>query len=72
MTQTTKIISPAAKSKFFDYKDISILKNYISENNKIIPKRTTGLTAKEQRSLSNAVKLARFLALIPYCDQHKG
>lgn len=60
------------KSKIFDYKDIITLKNYISENNKIIPKRTTGLTAKEQRSLSNAVKLARFLALIPYCDQHKG
>lgn len=60
------------KTKIFDYKDISTLKNYISENNKIIPKRTTGLTAKEQRSLSKAVKLARFLALIPYCDQHKG
>lgn len=58
--------------KTFDYKDISTLKNYISENNKIIPKRTTGLSAKEQRALSKAVKLARFLALIPYCDQHKG
>lgn len=60
------------KAKIFDYKDIANLKTYISENNKIIPKRTTGLSAKEQRSLSRAVKLARFLALIPYCDQHKG
>lgn len=60
------------KTKTFDYKDITNLKSYISENNKIIPKRTTGLSAKEQRSLSRAVKLARFLALIPYCDQHKG
>lgn len=68
MTQQTKI----NKTKIFDYKDILTLKNYISENNKIIPKRTTGLSAKEQRSLSKAVKLARFLALIPYCDQHKG
>lgn len=58
--------------KFFDYKDVAGLKNYISENNKIIPKRTTGLTSKEQRSLSKAVKIARFIALIPYCDQHKG
>jgi small subunit ribosomal protein S18 len=58
-------------NKTFDYKDISILKNYISENNKIMPKRITGLTAKEQRSLAKAIKLARFLALIPYCDQHK-
>jgi len=60
------------KTKTFDYKDITNLKSYVSENNKIIPKRTTGLSAKEQRSLSRAVKLARFLALIPYCDQHKG
>lgn len=60
------------KTKIFDYKDITNLKSYVSENNKIIPKRTTGLSAKEQRSLSRAVKLARFLALIPYCDQHKG
>ncbi len=57
--------------RFFDYKDIQILKNYISENGKIIPKRTTGLTAKEQRNLSKAIKLARYVALIPYCDQHK-
>ena len=57
--------------RFFDYKDIQTLKNYISENGKIIPKRTTGLTAKEQRNLSKAIKLARYVALIPYCDQHK-
>ncbi|CAB3976242.1 30S ribosomal protein S18 [Candidatus Azoamicus ciliaticola] len=68
MNQQIKI----KKTKTFDYKDIINLKSYISENNKIIPKRTTGLSAKEQRSLARAVKLARFLALIPYCDQHKG
>lgn len=71
MTQLNNIKKTIIK-KEFDYKDILTLKNYISENNKIIPKRTTGLTAKEQRSLANAVKLARYLALIPYCDQHKG
>ncbi len=71
MTQINKTITNISKCKTFDYKDISTLKNYISENNKIMPKRTTGLTAKEQRALANAVKLARFLALIPYCDQHK-
>jgi len=58
-------------TKTFDYKDILELKNYISETYKIIPKRTTGLTAKEQRLLAKAVKISRFLALIPYCDQHK-
>ncbi len=59
------------KCKVFDYKDIQTLKNYISENGKIIPKRATGLKAKEQRALARAVKNARFLALLPYCDQHK-
>lgn len=71
MTQITKPISNTVKCKIFDYKDITTFKNYISENNKIMPKRTTGLTAKEQRILAKTVKLARFLALIPYCDQHK-
>ncbi len=56
----------------FDYKDVATLKNYISENDKIIPKRTTGLSAKEQRKLAKSIKLARFLALIPYCGQHKA
>ncbi|HFL8824096.1 MAG TPA: 30S ribosomal protein S18 [Candidatus Azoamicus sp. OHIO1] len=59
------------RKKIFDYKDIANLKNFISENGKIIPKRTTGLTAKEQRQLAKAIKYARFLSLIPYCDQHK-
>ncbi len=58
--------------KSFDYKDTTILKNYIAENGKIMPKRITGLNALEQRKLAKAVKLARFLALLPYCDQHKG
>lgn len=59
------------KTKIFDYKDVQNLKNYISENGKIIPKRTTGLNAKEQRNLSKAIKIARFLSLLPYCDKHK-
>ncbi len=59
------------KIKKFDYKDITTLKNYISESGKIIPKRVTGLSAKDQRALANAVKLSRYLALLPYCDQHK-
>ena len=71
MNQISKKHIDKYKEKKFDYKDIANLKNYISENDKIIPKRTTGLTAKEQRSLSKAIKLARFIGLIPYCDQHK-
>lgn len=69
MTTQEKITKNNTKK--FDYKDILTLKNYVSEHGKIIPKRTTGLNAKEQRSLANAVKIARILALLPYCDQHK-
>ncbi len=53
-----------------DYKDIGILKDFISENGKIIPARITGTKAKYQRQLSIAIKRARFLALLPYSDQH--
>ena len=53
-----------------DYKDAELLKNYISETGKIIPSRITGTSAKFQRMLSVAIKRSRFLALIPFCDQH--
>ncbi|MCB5195240.1 MULTISPECIES: 30S ribosomal protein S18 [Deefgea] len=53
-----------------DYKDVALLKDFISENGKIIPARITGTKAKYQRQLSTAIKLARFLALLPYTDQH--
>lgn len=54
-----------------DYKDINLLRNYIMENGKIVPSRITGTSAKYQRQLSTAIKRARFLALIPYCDSHE-
>ena len=57
--------------KEIDYKDINLLKNYIMENGKIVPSRITGTSAKYQRQLSTAIKRARFLALLPYCDSHK-
>ncbi|MBK4775734.1 30S ribosomal protein S18 [Candidatus Pantoea edessiphila] len=54
-----------------DYKDIIMLKNYITENGKIVPSRITGTCAKYQRQLSRAIKRARYLSLIPYTDRHK-
>lgn len=54
-----------------DYKDIGLLKNYITESGKIVPSRITGTSAKYQRQLSTAIKRARFLALLPYTDGHK-
>ena len=53
-----------------DYKDLGILKGYISETGTIVPSRITGTKAKYQRQLGTAIKRARFLALIPFCDSH--
>jgi small subunit ribosomal protein S18 len=53
-----------------DYKDIGLLKQFITETGKIIPSRITGTKARYQRQLSTAIKRARFLALLPYCDSH--
>lgn len=56
--------------KEVDYKDVEVLKEFITENGKIIPARITGTKAHFQRQLSTAIKRARFLALLPYTDLH--
>jgi small subunit ribosomal protein S18 len=53
-----------------DYKDLGILKSYITETGKIVPSRITGTKSHYQRQLAIAVKRARYLALLPYTDQH--
>ena len=53
-----------------DYKDIDLLKDFITETGKIVPSRVTGTKAKYQRQLSTAIKRARYVALLPYSDQH--
>ena len=53
-----------------DYKDVSLLRNYVTESGKIVPSRITGTSAKYQRQLATAIKRARFLALLPYTDLH--
>ena len=53
-----------------DYKDLNTLKGYVTESGKIVPSRITGTKARYQRQLSKAVKRARYLALLPYTDQH--
>ena len=57
--------------KEIDYKDIDLLKQYITETGKIVPSRITGTKAKYQRQLARAVKRSRFLALLPYSDAHE-
>jgi len=49
-----------------DYKDVAMLKHYITERGKIIPRRITGASARHQRMLTRAIKLARQIALLPY------
>ena len=53
-----------------DYKDLGLLKAYITETGKIVPSRITGTSANYQRQLSTAIKRARYLALLPYTDRH--
>ena len=52
-------------------KDVELLKQYISDNGKIVPSRITGTSNKYQRQLATAIKQARYLALLPYTDNHQ-
>ncbi len=56
----------ADENKAIDYKDVNLLKRYVSERGKILPRRITGNCAKHQRALTLAVKRARHIALMPY------
>jgi small subunit ribosomal protein S18 len=60
----------SAEGLDIDYKDLVLLKQYVSESGKIVPSRITGTSAKYQRQLADAVKRARYLALLPYSDSH--
>ena len=60
----------AEKVEWIDYKDVDLLKDFVNENGKIIPARITGTKTGYQRQLSDAIKRARYLALLPYTDLH--
>ncbi|MFZ9534615.1 MAG: 30S ribosomal protein S18, partial [Vulcanococcus sp.] len=61
-------LSPIKPGEPIDYKDVDLLKKFITERGKILPRRLTGLTAKQQRDLTNAVKRARIMALLPFVN----
>ena len=52
--------------KIIDYKDIELLKKYITKFNKIVPRYYSGVSLKNQKKLANAIKIARYMALLPY------
>ena len=54
--------------KTFDYKDVDILKKYINDKGKILPRRVTGACAKHQRYIAAQIKRARAIALLPYTN----
>ena len=56
----------ADKSKVIDYKDVNTLKRFVTEKGKIVSRRQTGTCSKHQREIANAIKRARYMALIPY------
>ena len=58
-------------SKFINYKNIDLLKRYITETGKIVPGRVSGVTSSQQRKITKAIKIARYMALLPYTDSHK-
>ena len=62
-------ISQKNKIEYIDYKDVELLKRFISANGKIIPRRVTGTRAKYQRMLATAIKRARQMALLPYVSE---
>jgi small subunit ribosomal protein S18 len=57
------------KIKYIDFKDFELLKRFISERGKILPRRVTGTNAYYQKHLATAIKRARFMALLPYVKE---
>ena len=54
-----------------NYKNVELLGKYITETGKIVPGRVSGVTSSQQRKITKAIKIARYMALIPYTDSHK-
>jgi small subunit ribosomal protein S18 len=68
MSYYRRRLSPIKPGEPIDYKDVDLLRKFITERGKILPRRITGLTAKQQRDLTLAIKRARILALLPFIN----
>jgi small subunit ribosomal protein S18 len=62
-------VSPIKPGEKIDYKDVDLLRKFVTERGKILPRRITGLTANQQRDLTKAIKRARVVALLPYVNE---
>ncbi|WP_416676399.1 30S ribosomal protein S18 [Egbenema bharatensis] len=69
MSYFRRRVSPIKPGEPIDYKDVDLLRKYITERGKILPRRITGLTAKQQRDLTQSIKRARILALLPFVNR---
>ncbi|MBD2103712.1 30S ribosomal protein S18 [Leptolyngbya sp. FACHB-261] len=69
MAYYRKRVSPLKPDEPIDYKDVDLLRKFITERGKILPRRITGLTAKQQRDLTQSIKRARIIALLPFVNK---
>jgi small subunit ribosomal protein S18 len=69
MTYFRKRSSPLKESAEINYKETELLRKFITERGKILPRRLTGLTAKQQRSITKAIKHARVVGLLPFLNK---
>ena len=70
MARQKQKMSPISLNQKIDYKDIDLLKLFITEQGKILPRRATGVTVQQQRQISKAIKRARMLSLLPFVAEN--
>jgi len=66
MISKNQKISLISKNQKIDYKDIDLLRLFVTEQGKILPRRATGVTVQQQRKLAKAIKRARVVSLFPF------
>jgi len=68
MSYYRRRLSPIKPGEPIDYKDVDLLRKFITERGKILPRRITGLTCRQQRDLTLAIKRSRIVALLPFIN----
>ena len=68
MSYYRRRLSPIKPGDPIDYKDVDLLRKFVTERGKILPRRITGLTSQQQRALTSGIKQARILALLPFIN----